>query len=227
MYFALRPVALLSLLAVTTFAQTRPFVRASGDATVSATPDLVHVSLSVSSQGNNASEAADANAAATTRVINALKQLVGAKGEVKTVGYSVYPVSRSVNGVSVVSHYLASNSLMISSDDLNLGGRIIDTGVQSGATVVSGISFGLRDPANARMQALRQATARAKANADAIASGLGGKLGNVLSVEESSSVRPVGDVRLAAGGAGAGAPTPVEAGLVTIYASVVIDVELN
>jgi uncharacterized protein len=228
MQTAFRLVALATLAALALSAQTRrPFVRASGDATVSATPDIVSVTLTISSQGANASEAADANASATTRVLNALKQLVGAKGEVKTVGYSVYPVQRNNNGVNVISHYLASNSLMVTSEDLNLGGRIIDTGVQAGATVVSGIGFGLRDNSAAHMQALKQATARAKANADAIASGLNARTGNVVSVEESSAVRPGGDLRLAAGAAAGATPTPIEAGLVTVYASVALEVELN
>lgn len=230
MHFASRLAVLVAACVLAAPAQARrPFVRASGDATISATPDVVFVSLSVTSQGNTAAEAADANAAATTRVINAVKQLVGAKGEVKTVGYSVYPVSRSVNGVTTISHYQATNSLQVNSDDLNLGGRIIDTGAQAGATIVSGISFGLRDYAPARVQALKAATARAKSNAEAIASGLGGHLGVVVSVEESSSVRAVaaGDNRLAGGAAATGVPTPIEAGLVTVYASVVLEADLN
>jgi uncharacterized protein len=230
MIFALRLALLLCCSLVALDAQTRrPFVRASGDATISATPDVVFVTLSVTSQGSTAAEAADSNAASTTRVINALKQLVGAKGEVKTVGYSVFPVSRNVNGVAAVSHYQATNSLQVNSDDLNLGGRIIDTGAQAGASIVSGISFGLRDYAPARVQALKAATARAKANAEAIASGLSARIGSVVSVEESSSVRPVsaGDMRLAGGAGAGGVPTPIEAGLVTVYASVVLEADLN
>lgn len=230
MTFALRLFVATLMLAAGAAAQARaPFIRASGDATVSVAPDLVFVSLSVTSQGNTAAEAADANATATTRVINALKQLVGAKGEVKTVGYSVFPVSRATNGVTTVAFYQATNSLQVNADDLNLGGRIIDTGAQAGATVVSGIGFGLRDPAPARMQALKQATARAKASAEAIATGLGGHLGPVVSVEETGSVRAVSDTRLVAGGAaaGGGVPTPIEAGLVTVYASVVIEAGLQ
>ena len=180
----------LSLLASVVSAQARrPFVRASGEATVSATPDVVTVTLSVVSQGATAQEAAENNAAATTRVINALKQLVGVKGDVKTVGYSVFPVQRTTNGVTAIAFYQASNTVQITADDLNLGGRIIDTGAQAGATNISGISFGLKDYAPARRQALQQAAARAKVNAEAMAAGLNAHVGAVVSVEESSAVR--------------------------------------
>lgn len=226
---ALRLVAGLSLLVVCASAQPRrPFVRASGDATVSATPDVVHVNLSVVSQGATAQEAADSNAVSTTRVINALKQLIGAKGDVRTVGYSVFPVQRNTNGVTAIAFYQASNSLQATADDLNLGGRIIDTGAQGGASVISGISFGLKDYAPTRRQALQQATARAKANAEAMAAGLNAKVGSVFSIEESSAVRPVTDGRLAAGAAAGGSvPTPIEAGLVTVSAYVVLEADLN
>ena len=229
MNLGLRPLLLLVLLAASAAAQgRRPFVRASGEATVSATPDVVHVSMSVTTQGATAQEAADSNATATTRVITALKQLVGAKGDVRTIGYSVFPVQRTTNGVTSIALYQATNSVQATADDLNQGGRIIDTGAQAGATSISGISFGLKDYAPTKRLALQQATTRAKANAEAIASGLNARVGTVVSVEESSAVRPVTDARLAAGGVAAGSvPTPIEAGLVTVSASVVLEADLN
>lgn len=208
-------------------AQQQSFVRASGQSTVSATPDIVTVTVDYTTQGNTAQEAADANATGMTRILNALKQLVGTKGEIKTTRYWVTPLSRTVNGQQQIYAYQATNSVQVASEDLNAGGRVIDTAMQAGATGVSGIGFGLKDNSAARMQALKQATVQAKMNVEAIASGLGAKIGMITSVEESSAVRVVpSDTRLTAGLAAGGVPTPVEAGLVTVSASVVLEANL-
>jgi len=208
-------------------APIRPYVRATGSATISVTPDLVHVSVMVTTQAATAQEAADNNAAQSTRVINALKALVGAKGDIKTISYSVNQLSRTNNNVTT-TFFQATNGVQVNAEDLNLGSRIIDTALQAGATSVGGIYFGLKDDANARMQALKQATARAKANVEAIASGLGGRASTVLSVEESSAVRVLAaaDARLGIGLAAGATPTPIESGLVTVQANVVLQADL-
>lgn len=207
------------------FGQQRSFVRASGQSTVSATPDIVYVTVDYTTQGSTAQEASESNAAGMNRILAALRQLVGTKGEIKTVRYWVSPLSRNVNGQQQIYAYQAVNSVRVTSDDLNSGGRIIDTAMQAGANSVSGIGFDLKDNAAARMQALKQATMQAKMNVEAMASGLGGRIGLITSVEESSAVRVMPtDNRLAA--AGGAASTTVEAGLVTVYASVVLEANL-
>lgn len=80
------------LLAAVCFAQVRPaVVRASGEATVSANPDQVKISVGVVTQAQTAQEAASQNANQVSGVITQVKQVVGSGAEIKTVTYTLSP----------------------------------------------------------------------------------------------------------------------------------------
>jgi uncharacterized protein YggE len=226
----LRTIAVLAILAVPSWAQLtarRPVVRANGEGIVSVRPDLVKVTVSVSNSAATAQEAAEANAADTTKVLAALRQALGASAEIRTLGYSLG--QRYNSNTRQYDGYTATNSIEATISDISLAGRAIDTAASSGVSGVSigGVRFTLKDSNPSRMQALRMATMQARQNAEAIASGLGKTVGQVMIAETGSSVSvtPV-DVRLGAG-AGAAAPTPVEAGNVDIRATVAIEAEMN
>ena len=226
----LRTIAVLAILTVPSWAQLtarRPVVRANGEGIVSVRPDLVKVTVSVSNGAATAQEAAEANAADTTKVMAALRQALGATAEIRTLGYSLG--QRYNSNTRQYDGYTATNSIEATISDISLAGRAIDTAASSGVSGVSigGVRFTLKDSNPSRMQALRMATMQARQNAEAIASGLGKTVGQVMIAETGSSVSvtPV-DVRLGAG-AGAAAPTPVEAGNVDIRATVAIEAEMN
>lgn len=213
------------LLAIPMLAQSpRPFVRASGEGVVTAEPDLFRIGVSVQTRANTAQEAAEQNATITSRVMDALRRLIGSTGDLKTTSYVVSPDQRNQSGQIVTVGYIVSNSLEVSSTNLDLPGRVIDTGIQAGATTVSGLRFTMRDFGPLRMEALKKASAAARQTAEAIASGLNMRLGAIVSLEEGFVTRPAGNDR---GGAGVMAPsTPVEAGLVEVRATVTLEGEL-
>jgi uncharacterized protein YggE len=157
-----------------------------------------------------------------------LKRLLGAAADLKTTSYSVSPVYRYTSGQPpVLTGYQASNSLELTTGELALAGRIIDTAVGAGATNIGGIRFGLKDPQPLRREALKLATQQARLSAEAIASGLTAKLGLVIAVVESSTASAViNDRSVAPAAGGAGASTPVETGMVEVRANVIIEVEL-
>lgn len=205
----------------------RPSVRASGQATVSSKPDLLRLTIGVTTQAATAQEASDQNAAVVTRVIAALQAVIRATGELKTVGYSVSPLYRNLpDGTQTVTGYRVNNTVDVFTSDLSLGGRLIDAGIQAGATNVQSLRFSLKDSEPARLEALRLATMTARRRAEAIATGLNARLGHVLSAEEGGSGVVVGlETRALAPGAGA-TPTPIETGLVDVSASVSLEIEL-
>ena len=85
---------LLLLLTSMDMAQEIPkvhFVRATGEATVTARPDRAQISIGVMTQSSTAQAAASANATQTTQVIDAIKRTLGQGGELKTEGYSISP----------------------------------------------------------------------------------------------------------------------------------------
>lgn len=204
----------------------RPFVRASGNASVFVAPDQVRIDAGVTTQGATAQEASARNSDQIGAVLAALRRLLGPAADIKTVNYSVFPVYKyPQGGTPILTGYTASNTVEVTLNAVSMAGAIIDTATQAGATSIGGLRFMLRDPEPARVQALRLATLQAKSHADAIASALGSRAGTVVSLEEGTAARIqpiVGDARAAPS-----ASTPVEPGLIEVQASVVLEAELS
>ena len=207
---------------------SRPFVRASGEGVVSIRPDQMKINVGVTTQARTAQEAADQNATRQSEVLAALRQVLGPDADIKTIGYSVTPNYRHPQGGGQpeITGYTATNILEVSTADLNIAGRIIDTATQAGANNVTGLRFQLKDPGPARNQALRLATQQAKVHAEAIAQGLNARLGAVLAAAESFTSRLITSTE-DRGIAAAGVPTtPVESGMLEVRAHVTLEIEL-
>jgi len=220
-------VVLLSFASVASWAQplTRnSFVRAVGQSTVSVKPDLARVEFSVVTQASTAQDASSQNATRTSNVLTQLQALLGPNADIQTVGYSMSPNYNypQGGGTPTLVGYTVSNTVRVTSSDLSITGRIIDTGVQAGANQVSGLQFGLKDDQPVRAQALRLATTQAKAHADAMAAGAGLHSGGFRSIEEGIAVQ---STNLPTAGATANT-TPIVTGLVDISATVTIEVDL-
>jgi uncharacterized protein YggE len=203
----------------------RSIVRALGDATLTSTPDVVHVGFAVETRAQTADEAASSNATRTAALLTALRGLLGARADIKTTGYSLNAIyTYPQGGTPVLAGYTATNSIDVTLTDLTQVGRVIDTGVQAGANRVQTLQFLLRDPEPVRAQALKQAVQKARAHAEAMAAGVNARLGPVIAIEEGGAVRVVSTDRMA--GVAAGATTPIEPGSVNVYANVVVEFEL-
>jgi hypothetical protein len=205
-------------------AQSAPgAIQAIGSATISVNPDQAQLSVGVVTQGATAQDAGQQNATLTTTVLNALKGVLGAAGTIQTISYSISPRYSTTQGqTSVIVGYTASNTVQVTTTDLSIIGRLIDTANQAGANSVGNLSFGLQNPEPVTEQALGLAAKQAQAHANAIAAGLGAKTGVVISAQEGASVTPV----LVSGVLAGVATTPIQTGTVSVTASVTISVQL-
>ena len=125
---ALIPLAAWSLAAQTAANGT---IQATGNVTISVNPDQAQLTVGVQTQAASAQAAADANAARTSAVIDAMKALLGSAGTLQTVSYSVYPDYNSTG--QAITGYTVSNTLQATMSDLSLPGRLIDAANQAGA----------------------------------------------------------------------------------------------
>jgi len=205
-------------------AQTTPAsVQATGSATINVQPDQAQLTVSVTTQGTTASAAGQQNATQTVIATQAVASLVGASGSIQTVSYSVYPRYGTGPQSSTIVGYTATNTFQVTLTNLTLIGSVIDTANQAGATSVGNLTLGLQNPEPSLQQALAAASKQALANAGAIASGVGRATGAVLSAQQSSAYTPV--VSLV--GSAPSATTPVEAGPVSVSATVTVTVQLQ
>jgi hypothetical protein len=213
----------LPLSAGALLAQTSPStIQATGSATISVNPDQAQLNVGVVTQGATAQGAGQQNASLTTTVLNALNGVLGTAGTTQTISYSISPQYSSTPGqTSTIVGYTVSNTVGVTTTDLSIIGRLIDTANQAGANSVGNLSFGLQNPEPVTEQALGQAAKQAQARANAIATGLGAKTGVVLSAQEGAAVTPV-----VAGVIATASTTPIQTGTVSVTASVTISVQL-
>jgi uncharacterized protein YggE len=206
-----------------------PTITVIGEAVVTVEPDQAEIDIGVVTQSRTAVEAGNDNAAKLGQVIKELKQLVGARGEIKTAGYSLTPNYRypKEGGKPEIVGYTATNTIRTKTTALVTVGKFIDTAMRSGANRVHRLVFTLRDEHLAQQQALREATAKARAKADEIARALGVKVARVFSVTESGQAfRPVMADGVALRAEVMAAPTPIEAGTIEVRSSVTLIAEI-
>jgi uncharacterized protein len=217
--------SLLPLLALVSEAQTvslRRTVSASGTATLSVPPDQAMIDVGVTTNAVTAQDAASQNASQVNAVLAALKAVAAAGVDIKTIQYSITPRYQMSSGTQTLIGYAASNTVEVTTTNLTLIGKLIDTAAQAGATNVQSLRFGLKDDDPVRQQALTAAAKQAVAHAAAIAAGLGVQTGQILIGNEGSqTIQPI------LTGITAGASTPIQSGLVQVQASVTVQVEIQ
>jgi uncharacterized protein YggE len=198
----------------------RRVIQSVGQGSVSVKPDQAQIQFAVVTMATTAQAAANQNATQVTAVLAALGAVLGPNPNIKTLSYSLNPnYTNPPNQPPVLTGYTASNTVQVILTDLSIIGQVIDTGIQAGATRVQGLQFGLQDDQPARQQALQMATAQAKDHADAMASGLGLHTGAAISIQEGAGITILPASRTAA--------TPIETGVVSVDATVTLQVEFN
>src|SRR5215813_2166472 len=157
-----------------------------GEADLSAAPDAAVMIFSVVTQGSQALAAQQQNAGKIDTVIKAVKELSGADGEVKTVGYTLQPQNDyRDNKLPKIVGYEARNSLRVMTSDLNKVGEIIDAATRAGANSIDGVSFILKNNSAVSGQVLATATSQAMAKAHSIAEAMGGRVARVVDEQET------------------------------------------
>lgn len=202
-------------------------IRAIGEGVASGKPDQAKIDFAVVTQAATAQDAAAQNADKTTAVLNALRQVLGANADIRTINYSLTGNYKYDGSVSTLIGFTASNTVEATVNDINLPGRLIDSAIQAGANRVDSLRFLVKDDQPLRREALRLASIQARQHADSIALGLGVRLGAVLAAQEGYAV-PVQTFAIdGRAPVAASATTPVESGTVDVRATVTLDIEIS
>jgi len=207
-----------------------PLVVALGHATIERAPDRAFVTFSTESRGTRPEDVQKQNAAAMTRVQDAVTRAKIAPDAVRTLGFNLQEEFDWVNGKRVSRGYTASNSVEVRVDDLTSLGALMDAAVQAGATGVSAVRFDLKDRAAAEREVLRLAVADARGRADAAAAGANTRVVGIVRIEESGVPRaptPMPMMRMAMAGPAQPPETPMAPGQIEIEASVTLTAALE
>lgn len=210
-----------ALLAAPALADSTPpaAITVTGEATVSAAPDLAQIDAGVNSDAKTAHEASDANNAAMGKVLLALKGAGIAENDFQTSRLSLQPqYAPNRSGPSPVVGYRASNRVTVRVREPNKLAGVIDTLVNAGANDIGGIAFTVSNASKLLDGAREQAVADARRKAEIYAKAAGVSLGAPVNISEESNPGPVPFRRNIAGMAAS--PTPVAQGEETLRVTV-------
>jgi uncharacterized protein YggE len=189
-------------------------------------PEEGLVLLAVESEAEEARAAADANAERMTRLIAALRRAGVSERNIRTISYELRPEYRRQveqrNEPPQIAGYRAINMVQVTVDTVSDMGRIIDTAIGSGANRVANISFRLRDPHAAHIEAVSIAMRNARREAEAVAEAAGERLGSALNINTGGYHAPPPPMPMYAARQemDMAAQTPVETGTLTVVATV-------
>ncbi len=238
------PVTVLLLIAATVCgAADRPpnLLHVSGQATIYVKPDNVRIHVGVLSISSELSAARRNNAETFDRVLKAIAALKYEDMTMKSVGFNVSTIVEDKNHRDLIPPkiigYEVKNELTIrvtNAPPEELSRRaatIIDTAVQNGANEVGGLEIFVKDQEKYKEEAMLAAAKDARRKAHALAATLDLRLVGFTNV----SVQDVGHyaprrqmqmMNVPGSGAGGGATTAIEAGLVQITARVSVTCEI-
>ena len=200
----------------------------SGSGTVTGTPDRAHLTFAVETENPNVKTAQSDNAVRMNAVIDALVAAGIPKDQMKTTGYSIYPVYQDSTGLlnPKITTYRVANTLQVILKDVNQTGNVIDTAVTAGVNTVNSIQFMLSDEQaqTLRTEALKKAVTLARADADVVAAALGVNITGTQSADISQGYMPVvyDTYRAEAAITKSAVPTPIQPGDITVTAQVTI-----
>jgi uncharacterized protein len=203
----------------------------NGEASVSAKPDVVHVTIGVESTGKAANEVLSANSKTTGDVLAALKAAGVDPTDLQTSNFSVQPLilrpqnsslSSSDEGPSITG-YTVSNAVNVTLHDLPRLGDLLDKAVNAGANSIDGVQFDVSNQSALLDDARKTALADARHKAEIYAEAAGLKLGKLVELSENAGmvVGPVYRVKMAT------AAVPIESGSSALSVTVSARFELD
>ena len=164
-------------------------VSASGKASV--VPDIATTDVTVMKTATTAVDAQNAASSTMTTVLAAVKALGIADADLQTSSFSTSEVYDYDVSPAKVTGYQSSQTLTVKIRNTDLIASVLDAGPKNGATSVSSIRYEVDDETAAIAEARDEAIARAKVQAMSIATSVGGRLGRVVSYNESQGGSPM------------------------------------
>lgn len=221
--------AVVSAAAVQAVQKEAGVISVSSSLTKEVEPNIAELVLKVEISGDTAQIASDENKKIANAVIDAVKPLLvpGSKDYIKTSAFVVSPqYIYDKNKVRTINNYIATNSIEISTSNVQNVGKVIDAALGAGANRVGSLKLRIDSPNSYCVPMLEEASKDAFFKAGAVAKAIGKNIAGVKFVNTSCNIQ--NDVGLLYDGGimaktMVSAPvqsTPIEAGKVLIHANV-------
>lgn len=204
----------------------------TGQGRLDVTPDTAVITIGVSELKSSPTEAYSALSTSINKISEGLKAEGVKEEQIQTSIFSLNAeYTWTQDKGQVFTGYRATNTLSITTQDLNRVADLIQVAVDAGANDLRGVSFSVKDSDKLLEQALDLAVDDAKAKAERVAGRMGAKVARVQSISIQDQGLPMyRNVKAEAGMVAmdaAAAPVPVYAGTNSFTASVYVVFELQ
>jgi uncharacterized protein YggE len=206
-----------------------PTLTVTGEASITRAPDRATVSFRIETTSDKAATATSDNAAITAALGAKLAPLGVPAAAMTTSGYGLTYTPRPAKPDPASTQrfgYTVERTIDVVVAKVDGAGAVVDAGVAAGVTGVNGVSFSLRDRGPAQRSAQAAALADAVAQAHALAAAAKVRLVRILAISPSGgAVAPLtlGAPRMMMAAA---VPTTIDAGDLTVRASVTLQYEI-
>lgn len=172
-------------------AQAPATITVSGDAKVSAKPDIGQLSFGVTTgRMGTAKDALESLNKRMASIVDAVKKAGIPEKDITTESFYMNPAYDWTDGRQVLRGYEATQSLRVKVRNLDTVGDILSVATAAGANQAGNVDFTIDNPDAVRAEARGEAIADAKAKAKVLADQLGLRLGRVLNFSEGGGYYP-------------------------------------
>lgn len=195
-----------------------------GTGRVDVPPTQAVVTVGVQVQRPTAAEAGAEASRVADQILARLAQLGIRRQDIRTSGVQLQPVYTTPRegGAPRIAGYTATYTLTLTLSDLRQVGPALDEAVKAGANLIQGVAFGLKDDSEPRKDALAAAVREAREKAEAIARAAGLQIKGIDRIVEEGVEIQTRVMEAVPRPALPAVPTPIEPGLITVTARVVI-----
>jgi uncharacterized protein YggE len=162
-------------------------VKTTGTAELKVTPDQAVIQLGVEHQSATAKNAKTSVAAASRKILAALKGLGIDDKDIQTDYLSLQPMIDYRKGLRI-TNFTAEQSLSVKVRDLSKLDDIMDAVMSAGANNIGGIEYQSSELRKYKDEARDAAAKAAREKADALAKALGDEIGKTHSIEEVQQI---------------------------------------
>jgi len=179
-------VLILSFLhSASAFAQSVLNVNGSGIVMVQA--DMASITLGVSKVGPDLTELQQDVNNTVNQICEALKEQGIPETDISTNYLYIYPQYDYSQDVAQMVGYSVNNNLLITTDNIDGVGALIDAAFAAGANSFDSLTFSVKDETDARNRALEIAVQNAFDKAEVIAAASGRAIEGIISIDETGN----------------------------------------
>jgi len=173
----------------------RNTLRVTGTGRATGTPDMARLDLGVETRDEDIATAVSETNSKMSELTQALTKLGIANEDLLTTQYNIRqdePIDPQTGRPTGSGEYVVSNTLKVTVRDIDQISQVIETGLDSGANRVFGLTFDIEDTAELESQARSQAIQDAMDRAQELADGLEITLGQPIYISEGfGDIQPV------------------------------------